>query len=96
MHRQINRGLQNYHKLIIIEPSNTACTRQVGFAPPKRSDSGPEHFPSNQFRLVPPTYQYPAEAGGASLVAASRTQAVRRLPVPTAQSPATNIHILII
>jgi hypothetical protein len=34
---------------------NTACTRQVGFAPLKRVDSVLKHFPSTQFRLVPPT-----------------------------------------
>jgi len=34
---------------------NIACTRQMGFAPLKGVYSVLKHFPSNQFRLVPPT-----------------------------------------
>jgi hypothetical protein len=39
---------------ILLAP-NKACTRQVGFVPPKGVDSELEKFPSNQPQLVPPT-----------------------------------------
>jgi hypothetical protein len=41
--------------LSLSKPPNNACTRQVGFAPPKGVDTVLEGFPSNQLRLVPPT-----------------------------------------
>lgn len=34
---------------------NTACSRQVGFAPLKGVDSMLKHFPAKQCHLVPPT-----------------------------------------
>jgi hypothetical protein len=39
------------------KPPNTACTRQVGFAPPKGVGSVLEQFPSNWRCLVPPQRQ---------------------------------------